>query len=92
MNSAFVEHGDCGRNTVSRDANPSPIPTVPNCMFRGDESLPSVRRGMIRYLFVILDLSKAVRDNDLKPSRRLVLLEETTVRCAVTGVQPRCAT
>ena len=61
-------------------------------MFRGDESLPSVRRGMIRYLFVILDLSKAVRDNDLKPSRRLVLLEETTVRCAVTGVQPRCAT
>lgn len=40
------------------------------------EVIPSVRRGMIRYLYVILDMSKSMRLLDFKPTRKHAVAEQ----------------
>jgi transcription initiation factor TFIIH subunit 2 len=39
------------------------------------ESGELVEKGMVRYIYIILDCSDAMEDNDVKPSRRAVALE-----------------
>eukprot|EP00501_MAST-03F_sp_TOSAG23-6_P000522 GSMAST32.ASY1.ANO1.536.1 assembled CDS len=41
---------------------------------RQQPAKPSVHRGMIRYVVLVIDLSKAMKDNDMKPSRIEVAL------------------
>lgn len=38
------------------------------------EIVPRVRRGMIRYLFLVLDLSRSTRQTDFTPTRRRAML------------------